>query len=360
MAAAITEFVDVSVNVAGASPDRFSFGNVLGVFSHTVNATRINGPYTSVADVVAAGFTVGAEPDVYYWASSVFAQDDGVDQIYIGLLAVADAGDYTVALNAIEAYASTQGLDWYGTNIESRVSADIVDAAAWTAARTKVFGYQSADADVLTGAPGNINDLLKVAGYKRSFGMYHATSSGAANGYLDGAWISSGLGMNLDAPNGRGIWAYRVLEGITYDAVSSTQAANIYADSGNIYGRNKGLSFTSKGTTAFGAPYFIDVQTTIDWVKLRMEEDILALFVAQNVIPYTNAGINLIVAAVKNRLEIGVLNGHFSPDHPRTVTAPNVLEVSDSDKQARLLTLSCEATFAGAIQKLDLTIALEF
>jgi hypothetical protein len=360
MSAAITEFVDVTVVAAGASPTRFSFGNYMGVFTHTVGAVRMMGPYTSVAAVVAAGFTLAAEPEVYYWATSVFSQDDAVNQIYIGQQSVGDAGDWTVTMDAIEAYAITQGLDWYGTSIESRTSADIVDVAAWSEARVKTFIYQSSDADVLTGAPGNINDLLNVAGYKRSMGMYHATGSGAANGYLDGAWASSGYGMNLDSPGGRGIWAYRALEGITFDPVTSTQASAVYADFGNIYGRNLGLSFTSKGTTAFGTPYFMDIQTTIDWIKTRLEEDILALFVAQNVIPYTNSGINLVRATVKARLDQGVTFGHFSPDVETEVIVPNVADVSTAAKQARELTISATATFAGGIQKLFLTLNLSF
>lgn len=359
MSASINEFVDINVLVEAATPDRFNFGNYLGVFDHSVTANRIDGPYTSVAEVVAAGFTLLAEPEVYYWATSVFSQDDAVDAIYIGR---EDAGDanWTATMDAIEAYAVANGLDWYGTTIESRVKADIALVAAWIEARRKIFLYQSADSDVLTGAAGNINDVTKVAGYKRSFGVYHATSAGAANGYLDGAWASSGLGMNLDAPGGRGIWAYRTLEGITYDAVTSAQASNIYADNGNIYGRNLGLSFTSKGTMAAGVPYFVDVQTTIDWVKTRLEEDILAYFVSQNVVPYTNAGINGIRGVIKNRLDIGITNGHFSPDFTPVVNLPNVEDVSSANKAARLLQGSASAVFAGGIQKLDLLLNLSF
>jgi hypothetical protein len=359
MSASITEYVDVSVAVAGASPTRFSFGTPLGVFDHSVTANRIDGPYSSVAEAVAAGFTLLAEPEVYHWLTAVFSQDDAVDAVYIGREDALDA-NWTATMNAIEAYAAANGIDWYGTTIESRVKADILLVAAWVEARDKFFIAQSADADVLTGAAGNVCDELKVAGYKKTACIYHATSSGAANGYLDGAWASSGFGMDLDAPNGRGIWAYRVLEGITYDAVTSAQASAIFADNGNIYGRNKGLSFTSKGTTGFGAPYFIDIQTTITWLKLRLEEDILALFVAQNVVPYTNAGINLIAAAVKERLEKGVTYGHFSPDFPREVIVPDVANVSSSDRQNRVLTLQASAYFAGAIQKLTLAVNLEF
>ena len=357
----IANFVDVTIVVAAASPTRFQFGGYMGVFAHTVAATRIMGPYSSLAEVVAAGFTSVAEPEVNAWATAVFSQDDAVDSVLIGAQFVADAGDWTVTMDAIEAYGVANGISWYGHTIESRVSADIVDVAAWTEPRFNMFVPQTADADVLAGTVGNINDLLAVAGYKRTVGpLYHAVSSGVANGYADGAWASSGFGMPLDQPNGRGIWAYRTLEGINFDNVSSAQAAAIYADNGNLYGRNKGLSFTSLGSTAFGVPYFVDIQTTIDWAQARIEEDIVALFVARPVVPYTNAGINLIVAAIKNRLDQGVTFGHFSPDVATVVTAPDVSEVSDADKLARELTLTAEATFAGGIQRLVLTLNLTF
>lgn len=513
MAANITEFVDITVNVAAASPDRFSFGNMMGVFEHNITTDRQNGPYASVAEVEAAGFTSGAAPSVNFWANSVFAQDDAVDSILIGrkipaaggpwdrvwqvdatgpafvnmtteandatvnnwviFPAVEGDGDYaalgspvpfasvtfnaaggtagvdggtnvlvwqywngstwaalagvvdgttaftagatdgqvltftqpadwaptelnssggqlyyiraflstadyatnpiyddavitadTSWANALSAIAAVAGDDsWYGHTIDTRVEADILGVASWTESRFHFFISQSADEAYLSGTAGNVGEDMEAAGYKRSAGpLYHATSSGSANAYADGAWASSGFGMDLDAPNGRGIWAYRVLEGITFDNITSGQANNIYAVNGNIYGRNKGLSFTSKGTTAFGSPYFIDIQTTIDWIKVRLEEDVLALFVAQNVVPYTNAGIQLIVSTVKNRLDQGVTFGHFSgdPGNEPTVTAPDVTEISSQDKQDRVLTLTATAVFAGAIQKLTLVVNLSF
>lgn len=505
MAAPITTFVDVTVNVAAATPTRFSFGSYMGLFEHDITTNRQDGPYTTVAEVVAAGFTSVLAPEIYYWASSVFAQDDAVDSVLIGrkipstggtldqvwqfdaapayvdmtteandatlnnwiifpaaeavgdcciigsavpftgvtfdntggvqgvggvvvweywngstwdaLAGVTDNttgftaavgvqtltftqpadwaasvingsaslyyirarittiygtnpqydkgfitgdADWDDALDAITAVAGPES--WYGHTIESRVKADIVTVAAWTEANdTHMFVCQSADADFLNGTAGNVALTLQSSAYKRTVGpLYHATSSGAANGYADGAWASSGFGMDLDSPGGRGIWAYRTLEGITYDAVTAAQATAIYSANGNLYGRNKGLSFTSKGLTSYGTPYFVDIQTTIDWIKLRLEEDIVALFVAQNVVPYTNAGINLVRATVKARLDQGVTYGHFSEDFEPVVTVPDVGDVSSAIKQTRELTISAEAMFAGGIQKLNLTLNLTF
>lgn len=345
MPAAIIEFVDVTVNVGGVTADKFAFGIPIGVFSHTVTANRQDGPYFSLAEVVAAGFTSVATPSIYTWASAVFAQDDGVDSLLIGRI---DAGDanYTVTMDAIEAAGPDT---WYITNIESRADADIADVSAWTESRDKIAIFQSDDA-TLTAALA-----LQAFGYNRSALIYHDDDSE----YLDGAWTSSGGGLNLDTPGGVGIWAYRALGGVPFDDVTGALASAIYAADANLYGRNKGLSFTSKGTMASGR--FIDVTTSVDWVKLRTEEAVLETFVnAGTKIPYTNAGISIIVGAVQGVLDQGVSFGHFSGDAPPTVTAPDVSEVSTADKTNRLLQLTAQATLAGAIQKLELTINLAF
>lgn len=345
MPAAITEFIDVDVLLAGAAADKFSFGTLMGVFDHTVTTNRQDGPFTSLAELVAAGFTSTATPNVYGWASAVFAQDDGVDQVLIGRIDVADA-NLTASLDAIEAAGSDT---WYITNIETRTDADIALLAAWTETRTKIAIVQSDDL-ALTAALA-----LQSAGYNRTALIYHDDDTE----WLDGAWSSSGGGLNLDAPGGVGIWAYRQLEGVPFDDVTAAQATAIYNADANLFGRNKGLSFTSKGTAA--SSRFLDVQTSVDWVSARTEEEILSLFVgAPTKVPYTNAGINQVSAAIQNVLNRGVTFGHFSPDFPPTVNAPDVSTISSTDKQNRELTLQASAVLAGAIQKVNLTINLTF
>ena len=348
MPAAIIEFVNVDVLLSGAAAEKFAFGIPMGVFPFTgiISTDRQFGPYFSLAEVVADGFSSIAEPAIYAWAAAVFAQDDGVDSLLIGQQTAGDAGDYTVTMDAIEAAGANT---WYITNIESRADADIADLAAWTETRSKLAIVQSDDL-TLTAALA-----LQTAGYNRTALIYHDDDSE----YLDGAWTSSGGGMNLDAPGGVGIWAYRQLEGVPFDDVTAAEATSIYAADANLFGRNKGLSFTSKGTAA--SSRFLDVQTSIDWVEARTEEEILSLFVGTPTkVPYTNAGINLVAAAIQNVLNRGVNFGHFSPDVAPTVTAPDVSTISSADKINRELTLQATAVLAGAIQKVNLTINLTF
>lgn len=492
MAPPIINFVDVNVIVGGAVADKFSFGALMGVFEHNITTDRQAGPFFSIAEVNAAGFTSTATPGINAWATAVFAQDDGVDQLLIGRriplaggiakqvwqvdatpgpevfvdqttefndatdndftpfpateavgdyvaigfnepfgqvifdaangtvgvvgavtweylsapgvwTALAGVTDNTMAftagatdgqdltftiptgwtaqvLNGVSAFyirarittvyttnpvydqgfvgtdadltASLDAIElagadtWYITNIGTRTDADIALLGAWTEARSKIAIAQSSDLALVAAL------ALQAASYQRTALIFHDDDTE----YLDGAWSSSGGGMNLDVPDGVGIWIYRSLEGVPFDPVTGAQATAIYAANANLFGRNLGLSFTSKGTMASGR--FIDVTTTGDWTKARLEEAILSAFVGANKIPYTNAGINQIRAVISGVLTQGQSFGHFSTDVTPEILAPDISEVSAADKANRELTVTVNVTLAGAIQKATINVNL--
>lgn len=304
-----------------------------------------------------AASVINGSDSLYFIRFRITAGSYSTDPLYTSGFITGD----TSWANALSAIAAVESDDaWYGHTITSRVQADIEGVAAWTESRFHRYVPQSADATFLNGTAGNVALILEAAAYKRTAGpLYHSVSSDAANGYADVAWSSKCFGFDLDAPNGNDNWMYQALSGITADSLNGTQANNIWDANGNTYGSMLGSSFTAKGTTAAGAPYFQDIQSSIDWFERRVQEDLLAYQIA-NRPAYTNEGIQGIGAVVQNRLEIGVQCGHFSPDFPRTVTVPDVSDVSTADKTARLLRLSCSAVFAGKINSLALTLNVEF
>jgi len=351
MAPPIIAFVDVNISLVGASATKFAFGALLGVFTHSVTADRQDGPFFSVEEVNDAGFTSVATPEINAWATTAFAQDTGVDSILVGREDALDA-NMTATLDAIEAAGSDT---WYITNLETRTAADILLAAAWTEAREKILIAQSSDADLLAGTAGNIGEDLQTAAYHRTALIYHDDDAE----YLDGAWSSSRGGLDLDSPAGAGIWAYDSLEGVPFDAVTGAQATNLWNVNANLYGRAKGLSFTSKGTMASGRK--IDVTTSLDWVKVRVEESVLSKFVGTPTkVPYTNAGIMDIVASITDVLEAGVRNGHISPDVDFLIIAPEATAVAAQAKADRELTIQAIFVLAGAIEKVILNVNVTF
>ena len=492
MAAPITEFVDVNVNIGGISVEKFSFGSLMGVFEHDVTLDRQDGPFFSLEEVNAAGYTSSAEPVINAWAATVFGQDDGVDQILIGrrvpptggpglqIWQVDDsgptfvdqtaefnsptdadyivfpagnvAGDYAafgnverytrlsfdnangtagtvgavtweywngsawaalagvvdgttgftaavsdgqvvtwtlptdwalLTLNGVSAYyvravittpytidpvydqgfmggdvdwtATMDAIElwdsgsWYITNIESREDTPIADVAAWTEPRRKIYMPQSDD-QTLTAALA-----MQASSYNRSGLWYHGDDAVS----LDGGASSSGGGLNLDAPDGAGIWGFRPLEVVPFSEVTGAFAQSIFAANANFFGRNVGVNFTQKGTMASGRK--IDTTVSVDWLVTRLEEQLIALLVGTPTkIPYTNAGINTIVAAIRDVMTRGVTNGHLSPDEPITITAPLAQNVPQQDKIDRILRVTVDATLAGAIEKVEITLNLTF
>ena len=354
-------FVDVNISLTGAAADKFAFGALLGVFDHAikVGTERIKGPYADLAAVVTAGFTAAAEPEANAWAASVFSQANGVDAVTFGRIDVGDA-DLTASLDAIEAEIGVDG--FYLLNTESRVDTDVLLAAAWAEARTKIYIAQCADADILTGAADNLAEDLADLGYHRTGLIYHQYDDSTegdviTDGYLDAAWSSYCGGFDLDGPAGVGIWGLQQLAGVTYDGISGTEAAAVHGNDGNVYGRTKGLSFTSHGTMASGR--FIDVTSTIDWMTERLQEEILSLFVGEpRKIAITSGGMNRIHAASQGVADLGITYGHQSPDVPTIFTLPKLATISDANRLLRAITITASTTLASGIQKVTYNITV--
>lgn len=358
----IEEFVDITITIADALADRVSFGVPIGVFDHSATANRVDGPYASITEVVAAGFTAAAEPEVFGWASAAFDQSAGVDQLKVGRQDVGDA-DWTATLTAVAA----EDDDWYGLNIESRAEADILLAAAFiettgSTEKPKIFISQSSDAALLAGTAGNVGEDLQGQTYHRTALVYHAIddSTGGvdeSDGYLDGAWTSRCLGFNLDAPRGKGQWIFKQLSGIPFDTLTTAQVNAVYGVNANVYGRTKGLSFVSKGTMASGR--FIDVTTTADWLKARLEEEIITAMVNDPVgIDLDTSGINKLRRAGNTVLANGVEYGHLSGDFTQTLTWPTFNQITAAQRIAREITATGVLYLRSGLVKVNLNLTV--
>ncbi len=369
MAPPITQHVDITVTLTGAAAEKFGFGREIGIFDHSVTTNRQDGPFSDLQAVVDAGFTSSVEPEVNAWATAVFAQPTGVKEVVIGREDVGDV-DWTVTMQAV---SDADPGGWYITTVETRVEADILLVSAFieatgTSETPKIYIAQSSDAALLAGTALNIGEDLQTLGQRRTGLIFHRFDDSTAglvpsDGYLDGAWGSYGGGFDLDAPAGVGTWKFNQLSNVTFDPVTGTEATNIWNVNANLYGRNASLSFTQNGTMAQGAasaPRFIDVTTSLDWLKKRVEEAILGAFVgAVTKVPFTDAGINKIRQVVTDVYDQGIAFGHISSDFPRTITLPNAVDISTANKAARLLVGTGNVVLEGAIHAAQLNINVQ-
>jgi len=351
-------FVSIQAIIGQNFVPAFGFSALAGIFTHTVTADRQNGPYSSLQEMVDAGFTELAAPEVYYWGQAVFSQSgtfQHVDKVIIGRR---DAGDLTWT-DTLDAVNDADSSSFYYFNIESRVDGDISQACAWAETKTaqagppKLFRAQSPDIA--------LTEFLaqQALSRVRSFGTYHGVSTGSSDGYVDGAWWSAVGGYNLDAPGGTGNHNFIPLKAVVADDVTGAFATAVYDANSGLFGSigapGGNVNFTSGGTNFAGTQGKNVVAT--DWAIVRLQEALLNLLIQKKEVPMTNGGFNLAAGTCLDVLQRGVSYGHFnnSEGFEPTATTPPLNEV---DLEAGIIPVTCTAYYQNSAQKIEVTLYL--
>lgn len=277
------------------------------------------------------------------------------------------AGTSTELPSVALAAAQTETDDWYGISLTSRAEADILDAAAWTEANEKLLGVTSADAGIVdAGDTTDIASLLEQQQYFRTHVWYHAD---AANEWLDAAIAARAFTFYP----GQETWALKRLGGIEYDTLSEGQAQAAFAKNANTFEQFRNFAVTQNGKVAAGE--WIDVIRFRDWLVEQIKINVVSAMInANGKVPYTDPGIQIIVTAMRQALDLGVARNGIAPpelaadDNNRRVPSyttrfPRSQAVPFNDKANRILRdVGFTARLAGAIHTVqirgDLTYAL--
>jgi len=261
-----------------------------------------------------------------------------------------DFADTTVDSNLVAELSTItqQNSEWYGLILaDPNSSARVQVLAANIETQERVFGITTHD--TATGDPVSTTDvmfLLNAATYFRTYSIY----SGNQGAHAAATW----MGHLFPTDPGSSTWAFKPLSGVIVDALETSFGDAIEAKKGNTYTTVAGAAITFEGTMASGE--FIDVIRGRDWLTVRLQERIFGLLINSPKVPFTNPGIDQVVAQVDAQMEEGIGAGYLSGDVPEgqdaafIVTSPDVSEVSSANKLGRLLPdINFEATLAGAI-----------
>lgn len=281
--------------------------------------------FNSPAELVAAHFKT--DSPLVKMAAILCAQKPGIKNFKVGLRGP-KMGE---ALTAIYLADS----DFYGMLLESSKPEDIKAAADWTKERRVIFG-----ADLSARATD-----LKGDGYDRTFLMYHPDS----NTFAAAALMARMLGEETGAPS----WAFKRLTGVTPYSLTTEQAAELDKNCINRYTKIKEAGVTLQGKAVSGQ--YIDVVVGIDWLHVRMQERLFGLLMANNKIPYTNKGVDLVRCEIMAQLDRAVQMGILAAEPKPTVSAPNVADIDTKDKEKRQLpNVNFTGTLSGAIHSLTI------
>jgi hypothetical protein len=241
--------------------------------------------------------------------------------------------------------------DWYALCIYSRLDADITEVSDYVQAlgtgNPKLFFAQSDASGILDAADST--DIASITQAKANFRTsiwYHADDAE----YLDMGVI----GGQLPTDPGSITWAYKTVSGVTVDSLLDSQKNAAFGKAANTYDTVASVNITEEGKVSDSPFEWIDVIRGLDWLQVNMAADLYELLLQNPKIAYDSAGLSLVRAAMLNRLTIAQDQGILSLDTPPTATVPDILDVSNADKQNRVLN---DAVFtgvlAGAIQKIN-------
>ena len=254
--------------------------------------------------------------------------------------------DWTTALAKIK----EQNNDWYAISVSARQMINQQDCALWIQSNEKLGGLCSGDGLIANEETGDIAAWAKLNNLDRVFVFYHPDAKladPAVDNLSDTDPIPEAayFGKMLSKTPGSATWKFKPLEAVpTYD-LTQGQVSNVEKKNATWYMTTADVPMTSNGQVAAGE--YIDVIHGVDWLKARIQNLVFTALVNVDKVPFTDAGVQMVVSPLKAALEEAVKNGILAS---YTIEFPAVAEVSITDKGKRFLpNVKFTGILAGAI-----------
>lgn len=304
--------VDVIMSAVAATGRNFGALLILGS-SPVIPLTERVRQYSSHEDI---GEDFGVDSPEYEAAAIFFEQSPKPTLVYIGrwakTLAEGEAGAVETLLQAVN--ACLQYTNWYGLAIADSadlVEADVISVAAAIEASSlsRILAVTTADVNVLvSGNTDNIGYKLKAAGYDRTFWQYSSSSKYAAISAFGRAFTVNFTGSNTTIT-----LKFKTEPGITYETLTTPQAAAIDAINGNVYVYYANdTAIIQQGVMANGD--FFDERQGLDWLQNYVQTNLYnLLYTSTTKIPQTDAGVTRLMTNVEASLDQAVNNGLIAP-----------------------------------------------
>ncbi|EIW9306277.1 DUF3383 domain-containing protein [Klebsiella pneumoniae] len=304
--------VDVIMSPVAATGRNFGALLILGT-STVIPVTERIRQYSAIEDI---GDDFGVDSPEYEAATIFFSQSPKPTLVYIGrwakTLATGESGTVETLLQAVN--ASLQYTNWYGLAIADSadlVEADVISVAAAIEASSlsRILAVTTDDANVLvSGNTDNIGYKLKAAGYGRTFWQYSSSSKYAAISAFGRAFTVNFTGNNTTIT-----LKFKTEPGVTYETLTTTQAAAIDSINGNVYVYYANdTAIIQQGVMANGD--FFDERHGLDWLQDYVQTNLYnLLYTSATKIPQTDAGVTRLMTNVEASLDQAVNNGLIAP-----------------------------------------------
>lgn len=310
----VSNVVNVDVIMSPTAATGRNFGSLLILGTSTVIpvSERIR-LYTSSEDI---GVDFGEDSPEYEAALIYFSQSPRPAQVYVGrwakTMATGETGSAETLAQAITDVL--QFTNWYGLGIadeDELTPAEITATAAAVQASSlsRVFAVTSSDSGIIDSATtSDVASTLKAAGYSRTFVQYSTKSKYAALSAFGRAFTVNFTGNNTTIT-----LKFKTEPGVTYETLTSSQAAAVDAKNANVYVYYANdTAILQQGVMSNGD--FFDERHGLDWLQNYVQTNLFnLLYTSTSKIPQTEAGITRLLTNVEMSLDQAVSNGLVAP-----------------------------------------------
>lgn len=334
------KYVNVTITRQTRAVSQQGFGMALMLATSKASAYK---EYSGDEALAQIGTDFGAESKEYKLAASLLGQTPRPEKIATyGIVYDGVSGNPTDLVTALNTLILTHD-DFYALVCPEQGDDEITALANWIGAQDKIY-VASTSNKTLANTLNSDNVFVLVHDKPEQY---------PAEGLL---------GQLLPQEIGSYTWQFKTINGITPAAYSTTDISEIEENNGCAYITVGGVNITSNGVATSGE--FMDIIQASHYIKARMTENVFRLLATMPKVPYTDDGINLVVAEMERTLKDAFNNGIIAEDadgQPMySVTAPTRNEVAPNDRAARLLPdLKWTATVGGAIHKANIAGVLQ-
>lgn len=327
----MSRFVDVVITRETKAVSEKGFGLPLVLATSKTLAYKV---YTDISEVVA---DFAATTEEYKLLSRMFEQNPRPAEIACyGIVYNDTPATLTTALNTL---IQTKN-DFYYLVSPEQGDDEIEVLAAWANTQDKIYGATTSNATLAEELSGLYDNAFLVVHDQPSF------------------YVAEGL-IATCAPRtiGSYTWTFKNVQGVPAVAYDAATINDIHDNNASTYVEEFGLLVNTKGVVTSGE-YIDNIQAT-HFIKARMAESVFRLLALKEKVPYTDAGIALVVAAMEDVLKQAYNQGIIADDEAGnplySINVPKRADIPANSRAQRILPdIPWTATIAGAIEKVTI------
>jgi hypothetical protein len=337
MADLLEKVVKVTITRQTSVPSMASFSDHLIADTITEEITQDDRvvKYGGLSELVDAGFA--STSFAYRAAQKQLSQSPHIGDFYVGLRQPDE--DWDVALQAIQ----DENNEWYALTAGTRDMLEQQAIAEWIQAAGKLGGLATGDPALVNASAGDLASWAQTMNLDRVFVFYHPDILNGTDPIPEAALF----GKMLTKHPGSATWALKELASVPTYNLKSGEFSKSQDKNATVYVRMAGIPVIQDGKVASGE--YIDVIHGLDWLTARLQNLIFTPMVQRDKIPFTDDGIQTIVAQVRAGLDEGVRYEILTSDY--NIAFPLRSELAANWKAERTLPdIKFTAPLAGAIQ----------